>query len=99
MINGNLNHSLPGTLNLSFPGLEGQALVLYLDQAGIMASTGSACSSADLAPSHVLKAIGRSDADAAASLRLTLGRSTTAASLDVVASKLPPIVARLREIA
>jgi len=99
LVNGDLKHSLPGTLNLSFPGLEGQALVLYLDQAGIMASTGSACSAPDLSPSHVLVALGRNNNEAAASLRLTLGRSTTAADINNVVSQLPPIVARLRAIA
>ena len=99
LVNGGLKQALPGTLNLSLPGLEGQALVLYLDQVGIMASTGSACSSPDLGPSHVLLALGRSNNDAAASLRLTLGRSTTALDLDYVVLQLPAIVARLREIA
>jgi cysteine desulfurase len=95
ILNGEMKHRLPGNLNLTFPGLDGQALVLYLDQAGILASTGSACSSGDAEPSHVLLAIGRSEAEAAASLRLTLGRETTQEQIDYVVEKLPPIVERL----
>jgi cysteine desulfurase len=99
LVNGDMKHRLPGNLNLTFPGLDGQSLVLYLDQAGIMASTGSACSSGDQEPSHVLLALGRSETEASASLRLTLGRGTTADELAYVAEQLPPIVARLRQIA
>jgi cysteine desulfurase len=95
IVNGDMKHRLPNNLNLTFPGLDGQSLVLYLDQAGIMASTGSACSSGDEDPSHVLLAIGRSDEEARASLRLTLGYSTTAEQMTYVAEKLPPIVQRL----
>jgi cysteine desulfurase len=95
IVNGEMKRRLPGNLNLTFPHLDGQSLVLYLDQAGIQASTGSACSSGDAEPSHVLLAIGRSEAEASASLRLTLGRETTAEQIDYVAEKLPPIVERL----
>jgi cysteine desulfurase len=98
IINGDMKHRLPGNLNLTFSGLNGQSLVLYLDQVGIMASTGSACSSGDDEPSHVLRAIGRGDEEARASLRLSLGRSTTPEQITYVAEQLPPIVARLREI-
>ncbi len=95
ILNGEMKHRLPNNLNLTFPGLDGQSLVLYLDQAGIQASTGSACSSGDTEPSHVLMAIGRSEAEAGASLRLTLGRATTFEDIVYVAEKLPPIVDRL----
>jgi cysteine desulfurase len=98
ILNGEMKHRLPGNLNLSFPGLDGQSLVLYLDQAGILASTGSACSSGDDEPSHVLLAIGRSKSEATASLRLTMGHETTQEQIDYVAKKLPPIVARLATI-
>lgn len=95
ILNGEMKHRLPNNLNLTFPGLDGQSLVLYLDQAGIQASTGSACSSGDTEPSHVLLAIGRSESEAGASLRLTLGRGTTAEEIAYIAEKLPPIVERL----
>ena len=98
ILNGDLTHRLPNNLNLTIPGAEGEGLVLYLDQMGIQASTGSACSSGDLDPSHVLLALGRSSGDASSSLRLTLGRGTDAPSVDRVAAELPRIVARLREI-
>jgi cysteine desulfurase len=97
-LNGHPRHRLPGNINLTIPGAEGEGMVLYLDQAGIQASTGSACSTGDLDPSHVLLAIGCPKAEADASLRLTLGRSTNAAAVNQVAEVLPPIVARLREI-
>ncbi|HVQ44227.1 MAG TPA: cysteine desulfurase family protein [Candidatus Saccharimonadia bacterium] len=98
ILNGHPRHRLPNNLNLTIPGAEGEALVLYLDNAGIQASTGSACSTGNLDPSHVLLALGRTPAEANASLRLTLGRSTDANAVAVVAEKLPPIVARLREL-
>jgi cysteine desulfurase len=98
ILNGDPKKRLPNNLNLIIPGLEGQALVMYLDQAGILASTGSACSSGDLDPSHVLLALGRSREQAAASLRLTLGRSTTEADIAKAAELLHPIVERLRSL-
>ena len=98
VINGDLKRRLPNNLNLSIPGAEGEGMVLYLDNAGIMASTGSACSSGDLDPSHVLLAIGRSVEEADSSLRLTLGRDSTTEMCDLVAIELPRIVKRLREI-
>ena len=64
---------LPGHLNLSFPGVEGESLLLYLDAQGIAASSGSACSSGSGKPSHVLLALGRSENEAKGSLRLTIG--------------------------
>jgi len=97
ILNGDPKRRLPNNVNLTIPGAEGEAMVLYLDNAGIQASTGSACSTGNLDPSHVLLAIGRTPAEANASLRLTLGRSTTAKDLDHVANTLPPIVRRLRE--
>jgi cysteine desulfurase len=98
ILNGHPTRRLPGNINLTIPGVEGEALVLYLDNAGIMASTGSACSTGDLDPSHVLLAIGRTPAEANASLRLTLGRSTTKPGITQVARELPLIVRRLREL-
>jgi cysteine desulfurase len=98
VLNGDPFRRLPNNINLTLPGAEGEGLVLYLDNVGIQASTGSACSSGDLDPSHVLLAIGRTPAQADASLRLTLGRDTDQAALDYLVGQLPPIVARLREL-
>lgn len=97
-LNGDAKRRLPNNVNVIIPGAEGEALVLYLDNAGIMASTGSACSSGSLDPSHVLVGIGRSREEAQQSLRLTLGRSTDEAAVQRVLEVLPGIVARLREI-
>jgi cysteine desulfurase len=98
MINGDMKRRLPNNLNLTIPGAEGEALVLYLDQAGIMASTGSACSTGDLDPSHVLLALGRTAIEAGASLRLTMGRSTTSETIDHLVEALPPIITRVRQL-
>lgn len=98
ILNGHAGKRLPGNLNMSIPGIDGEAAVLYLDQAGIMASTGSACSTGRTDPSPVLLAIGRTAAEANGSLRLTLGRTTTAADIDYAAKTLPVIVRRLREL-
>lgn len=99
MLNGSAKRRLPNNLNFTIPGADGSALVFYLDTAGIAAATGSACATDDLDPSHVLTAIGRDRADAAASLRLTFGRATTVADIDQLVETLPPIVARLRALA
>jgi cysteine desulfurase len=98
VLNGDPFRRLPNNINLTLPGAEGEGLVLYLDKVGIQASTGSACSSGDLDPSHVLLAIGRTPELADSSLRLTLGRSTDRAALDYLIEQLPPIVKRLREL-
>ena len=98
IINGDPVRRLPNNLNLTIPGAEGEAMVLYLDNADVMASTGSACSAGSLDPSHVLLAIGRTAAEANSSVRLTLGRSTNPQAVDYVARILPPIIGRLREL-
>jgi cysteine desulfurase len=98
IINGSMKRRLPNNLNITIPGVEGEALVLYLDQAGVMASTGSACSTGDLAPSHVLTAIGRTAPEAGQSLRLTLGRDTSVVAVDYLAGVLPQIVSRLKQL-
>jgi cysteine desulfurase len=97
-LNGDPKRRLPNNVNLTIPGADGESLVLYLDNAGIMASTGSACSTGNLDPSHVLLALGLTPAEANSSLRLTLGRTTTEADIERVIQTLPPIVARLREL-
>ncbi|MFW5858934.1 MAG: cysteine desulfurase family protein [Planctomycetota bacterium] len=97
-INGDAVDSLPGTLNVSFAGCEGEALLLYLDLDGIAASTGSACSSGSLDPSHVLLACGLEPEHAHGSLRLSLGRTTTADEIDYVLDRLEATVRRVREM-
>lgn len=98
LLNGDPARRLPNNLNVTIPGVEGEGLVLYLANAGILASTGSACSTGSLDPSHVLLAIGRSPEQANSSLRLTFGRSTTADHIDAVIAVLPTLVRRLREL-
>jgi cysteine desulfurase len=99
ILNGHPTRRLPGNLNITIPGAEGEGLVLYLDNVGIMASTGSACTTGSLDPSHVLLALGRTPQEADSSLRLTFGRSTTEAAIAALEEHLPRIVARLRELA
>jgi cysteine desulfurase len=95
-VNGHVTHHLPNTLNVSFPGAEGEAILLSLDLEGIEASTGSACASGSLEPSHVLMATGVGPELAHGSIRFSLGRSSTETEVDYVLEKLPPIIKRLR---
>ena len=95
-LNGCLENRLPGNVSFSFRGVEGEALLLRLDLAGVAGSSGSACTSGALDPSHVLMAMGLSEAEAHGSLRLTLSTDSTDADVDGVLERLPPIVADLR---
>ena len=97
-LNGSKEKRLPNNANISISGAEGESLVIALDQHGIAVSTGSACSSKDLKPSHVLLAIGLSPKEAHGSLRITLGRFTTEEEVDYFLKVLPKVVKRLREI-
>ncbi len=97
-LNGHPTLRLPGNVNLSFAGVEGEALLLRLDLAGVSGSSGSACTSGTLDPSHVLMALGLNEAAAHGSLRLTLGTETTADEIDRVLEILPPIVEDLRSM-
>ena len=97
-LNGHPTRRLPNNVNVSVDFVEGESMLLNLDLEGICASTGSACSSASLEPSHVLLAMGVSPEQAQGSLRLTLGRDNTEADVDRVLEVLPLIVARLRAI-
>lgn len=98
-LNGHLSHQrLCNNANFSFAGIEGEALGGYLDQKFVSSSTGSACSSRSLEPSHVLKAIGLADEQAHGSLRLTLSRFTTEEEIDYVIDILPGLVKKLRRI-
>ncbi len=97
-LNGHPIKRLPNISNFWFDFIEGEALVMYLDQKGIAASTGSACSSESLEPSHVLLAIGLKPHQAQGSLRLSIGRFTTKKEVDWVLKVLPEVVERLRKI-
>jgi cysteine desulfurase len=93
--NGAAEPSVPGILSVGFAGIEGESLLLELDGA-LAAASGSACSSATAEPSYVLRALGRSDEAIQATLRLSLGRSTTSADIDRATDLLVRAVARLR---
>lgn len=97
-LNGHPKNRLPGNANFSFNFIEGESLLLSLDMKGIAGSSGSACTSGSLDPSHVLLAIGLSHEIAHGSLRLTLGKSNTEEQIDYVLEVLPEIVGKLREM-
>ena len=97
-LNGDPVHRLPGNVNFCFEGIEGESLLLLLDQAGICASSGSACTSGSLDPSHVLLAIGRPHEVAHGSLRLSLCEWNTQEDVDHILKEVPGIVAYLRSI-
>ncbi len=96
VLNGDPENRLPGNVNFSFEGIEGESLVLLLDQHGICASIGSACTAQSLSPSHVLLAIGRSHEAAAGALRLSLSEDNTQADVDEVLRIVPGLVRELR---
>ncbi|MGP1569739.1 MAG: cysteine desulfurase NifS [Eubacteriales bacterium] len=98
MLNGSRNLRHPANANITFEYIEGEAILLFLDMKGISVSTGSACSSASLTPSHVLDAIGVPVEKIHGSLRFTVGDFTTKEDIDYVVSELTKIVSRLREI-
>lgn len=97
-LNGHSTDRLPGNCNISFEFIEGESMLLFLDMKGICASSGSACTSGSLDPSHVLLAIGLPHEKAHGSLRLTLGLYNTEEEVDYLIEILPPIVQRLREM-
>ncbi|MFX1499120.1 MAG: cysteine desulfurase family protein [Promethearchaeota archaeon] len=97
-LNGHPTQRLPNNINLGFKYIEGESMVLDLDTEGIASSTGSACSSKSLDPSHVLLAIGLKPEEAHGSLRITLGKFTSESDVNYLLEKLPPIVERLRKI-
>ncbi|MFA5772611.1 MAG: cysteine desulfurase NifS [Thermoplasmata archaeon] len=97
-LDGHRTKRLPNNVNLRFSAIEGESLVLSLDAKGIAASTGSACSSKKLEPSHVLMAIGLNEVEAHGSLRLTLGRWNTKEEVEYVCGVLPEVVGRLRSM-
>ncbi len=95
-LNGDRENRLPSNVSFCFEGVEGEALLLYLNDEGICASSGSACTSGSLDPSHVLLAIGRVHDVAHGSLRLSLGEENTEADVDYLLEKIPAVVARVR---
>jgi len=97
-LNGSLEKRSPNNANFTFNNIEGESLVMLLDREGIASSTGSACSSRSLEPSHVLLAIGLRPEEAHGSLRLTLGKDTTGKDIDFTVEKIKKAVAKLREI-
>ena len=96
ILNGHPTKRLPNNVNFSILYIEGESILLNLDMAGIAASTGSACTSTSLEPSHVLLAIGLKHESAHGSLRVTLGRWTKPSDIDALVAQLPAIVQNLR---
>jgi cysteine desulfurase len=95
-LNGDATHRLPGNVNFCFEGIEGESLLLLLDDKGIAASSGSACTSGSLDPSHVLLAIGRVHDVAHGSLRLTIGEDITENDVDYIIKSVGEVVEYLR---
>lgn len=94
IINGSTKHRLPNNLHVTLPGQDNERLLVELDVRGILAAAGSACSASTDEPSHVLRAMGISDQDAQASLRLTMGRSTTQSDIDTLITTLAELGAK-----
>ncbi len=97
-INGDKDKRLPGNFSMCFEGVEGESLLLMLDMKGVSASSGSACTSGSLDPSHVLLSIGLKHEVAHGSLRLSLGENNTEEDVDYILEVLPPIIERLRDM-
>jgi cysteine desulfurase len=95
-INGNIDKRVPHNLNMSFNYVEGESLIMGIK--GLAVSSGSACTSASLEPSYVLRALGRSDELAHSSLRMTIGRYTTEAEIDYAVETIKLNVAKLRDL-
>jgi cysteine desulfurase len=95
-VNGNLEHRVPHNLNISFNYVEGESLIMGIK--GLAVSSGSACTSASLEPSYVLRALGRSDELAHSSLRMTIGRFTTEEEIDYAIATIRENVAKLRDL-
>jgi cysteine desulfurase len=96
MVNGDRQHRLLNTTSIAFEYVEGESILLMMNEHGICASSGSACTSGSLEPSHVLRAMGVPFTAAHGSIRFSLSRYTTEEEIDMVIEKLPPIIERLR---
>ncbi len=97
-LNGGLDSRLPGNINISFLGVEGEALLLHLDNNGIMVSSGSACTSGDLDPSHVLLALGLPHEVAHGSMRLSISDETTDEQVDYILAVIPTVIEKIRNL-
>jgi cysteine desulfurase len=97
-VNGDPARRLPNTSNISFDYVEGEGFVIAMDLRGIACSTGAACSSGSLEPSHVLSAIGKRPEQARSSIRFSLGRLTTAEDIEATLEVLPAVVEQLRSV-
>ncbi len=97
-VNGARARRVPNTTNMTFPFIEGEAMVIALDLKGVACSTGAACSSGAVEPSHVLLALGLAPEDARATLRLSLGHQTTPEGIDLALETIPPVIERLRQL-
>lgn len=97
-LNGPVKNRMPNNVNFSFPGAEGESVLISLSQKGIYVSTGSACASRSLEPSHILLALGLTHEEAHCSVRFTLGKQTTKKDIDYVLKVLPETISRLRKI-
>jgi len=97
-LNGHPKKRLPNNVNVSFLNVEGESVVLLLNEKKIYASTGSACTSTSLEPSHVLVALGLPDELGHSSIRFTLGRDTTKDDIDYVLEQIQPIIEKLRSV-
>jgi Cysteine sulfinate desulfinase/cysteine desulfurase and related enzymes len=98
MVTGDADNRTPNTLNIAFEYIEGEAILLMLNQLGIAASSGSACTSGSLEPSHVMRAMGIPYTAAHGSVRFSLSRFTRQKEIDYVLEKLPPVIERLRSL-
>lgn len=98
LVHGDTDHRLPNTSNIGFEAIEGEAILLMMNELGICASSGSACTSGSLDPSHVMKAMGIPFTRAHGSIRFSLSRYNSEAEMDFVVQHLPPIIERLREL-
>jgi cysteine desulfurase len=95
-VNGDLAERVPGNLNVTIPGADAETMLLLLDRAGIACSSGSACASGAIDPSHVLSAMGLSPDEAGSSLRFSLGRTSSLADIEALLAMLPEVVSRAR---
>ena len=98
-INGEREHRLPNTTNISFDGIESEGALILLDERGICCSAGSACTSGSVHPSHVLKAMGSSNHRARSSLRFSFGRLNTGEEVDIASAVVPEVIDKLRRLA
>jgi cysteine desulfurase len=98
IVNGDRENRLPNTTSIAFEYVEGEAILLLMDEYNICASSGSACTSGSLEPSHVLRAMGVPFTAAHGSIRFSLSKYNTEEEIDFIIEKLPPIIERLREL-